>query len=574
MEGGTNSAAVTPSRPPKKPKKSGGKNCFCSNKWCQLEFSGGCDQANRGHPFGGHRVSAIPDDVLRKWMHHPDHLLTGEDPQWTADAIEELIAQKRSKEGRYAAMYVGRWHFPVEWLGVDGRGRTILNFAEHPDLVPSVSRSDALAARDEALGEVRATPKDRRDKRLREELVSPPQVISQLLEEARQTEVDNERLRAVVTGLRGTLKASNQAAEVAKLEQELLDAEATIFEQAAALEQLAARPKAWLSHEALLTDPALRAAVKDITFFGSPEEHDKFFELLNADGLAENLVLYRENLEETEKDRKQKYAPKPGLRRMLAQDQFLMFCVIMITGDPLSLVGAMFGGVSSPTISRIFVTWANFLYLWFREEFPYPSREQVQNCMPAKFLHIFGSDKIRQIIDCTEIQMEKGSEPQAARCCWSEYKHRYTVKLLAAISPVGAFTWVSEAFGGRISDGQIIEASEWLDLIEELDQILADKGFNINARLADKFAHCEAPPKKYTSQDFTDYENASTAIIAQMRMHVERAFGRLKLKCRYFDGILPITSIDLVGRLFYVCAMFMNYKAELVGSDFGQSQCI
>ena len=77
------------------------------------------------------------------------------------------------------------------------------------------------------------------------------------------------------------------------------------------------------------------------------------------------------------------------------------------------------------------------------------------------------------------------------------------------------------------------------------------------------------PPKKYKNTDFNADDNAETAKVANLRIHVERAFGRLKLKCRYFQRILPISSVDLIGRAFAVCAMFMNYKPPLVGSDFG-----
>ena len=44
----------------------------------------------------------------------------------------------------------------------------------------------------------------------------------------------------------------------------------------------------------------------------------------------------------------------------------------------------------------------------------------------------------------------------------------------------GAFSYISDAFGGRISDPEIIGASGWLETIEELDRILADKGFLID----------------------------------------------------------------------------------------------
>ena len=150
---------------------------------------------------------------------------------------------------------------------------------------------------------------------------------------------------------------------MAALEQELLAATVSIEEQAALIEQLATRADAWLSHGKLINDPKIRAITTEITFFGSPEEHAVFFNMLNDGGVAENLVLYAETLAEREKNRKRKFSPKPGLRRSLAQDQFLMVCVIPITGDPFSFVGGMFGGVSTSTMSRIFTKYLDKLLI-------------------------------------------------------------------------------------------------------------------------------------------------------------------------------------------------------------------
>merc|ERR1712086_5963 len=162
---------------------------------------------------------------------------------------------------------------------------------------------------------------------------------------------------------------------------------------------------------------------------------------VNTGGAAENMVLY--NTKKMESDRKLKRRARPGARRVIAQDQMLMTFVYLIQGAPMSLIGTMFGGVSRAVVSRVITSWINFLYFELHKEFPKPTRAQIQAVMPDKFKHVFGTDLVRQVIDCTEIQMEKATEPMAARCCWSEYKHRYTAKILAGVTPNGAFSYVS-----------------------------------------------------------------------------------------------------------------------------------
>ena len=53
-----------------------------------------------------------------------------------------------------------------------------------------------------------------------------------------------------------------------------------------------------------------------------------------------------------------------------------------------------------------------------------------------------------------------------------------TIKALVGISPGGVITFVSELWGGRVSDGVITENCEILDLIEkETVCVMADRGF-------------------------------------------------------------------------------------------------
>lgn len=39
---------------------------------------------------------------------------------------------------------------------------------------------------------------------------------------------------------------------------------------------------------------------------------------------------------------------------------------------------------------------------------------------------------------------------------WSNYKQRCTLKYLVCVNPQGAVCFVSQAFGGRISDRQVV----------------------------------------------------------------------------------------------------------------------
>ena len=82
---------------------------------------------------------------------------------------------------------------------------------------------------------------------------------------------------------------------------DLLAAEASKEDMASILEQLKANGTAWLSHRKLMTDPVLSANIKEFSFFPTPAAHAAFFDLINTNGAAENIILYRSDVVKPEK---------------------------------------------------------------------------------------------------------------------------------------------------------------------------------------------------------------------------------------------------------------------------------
>lgn len=61
----------------------------------------------------------------------------------------------------------------------------------------------------------------------------------------------------------------------------------------------------------------------------------------------------------------------------------------------------------------------------------------------------------------------------------SSYKHHHTVKLLIGITPQGVISFISNSWGGRVSDKYITEQCGILNKLLLGDIVLADRGFDI-----------------------------------------------------------------------------------------------
>lgn len=107
---------------------------------------------------------------------------------------------------------------------------------------------------------------------------------------------------------------------------------------------------------------------------------------------------------------------------------------------------SLFFQVSTSTVSRIVITWINFLYFQLKELNIWPSEDILQDFRPVYFAEKFPSTRV--ILDATEIPIRKPSDVNSQSVTWSNYKHRNTIKAKIDVTPSGAVSYVSDASGG------------------------------------------------------------------------------------------------------------------------------
>lgn len=189
-------------------------------------------------------------------------------------------------------------------------------------------------------------------------------------------------------------------------------------------------------------------------------------------------------------------SPSPT-RKLQLVDEFFLFCCRVAAGLQEKVLADMFQ-VSVSTVSRVVITWANYLYLLLGSLPIWMSKQQVKNTMPSKFVQY--SPDVRVIIDCTEVRCQNPSSLTLQSEVFSSYKNTTTLKGLIGIAPCSAVTFVSSLFTGSISDRELTERSGLLDLLEPGDGCMADKGFTIEKLLADRGATLIIPPFKMTGR--------------------------------------------------------------------------
>ena len=249
--------------------------------------------------------------------------------------------------------------------------------------------------------------------------------------------------------------------------------------------------------------------------------------------------------------------PSPS-RKIPVIDEFFIYCCRVATGLKEQVIADIFQ-VSTSTVSRCIITWANYLFLVLGSIPIWMSRQQVALSMPKKYtLH---SPKLRVILDCTEIRCESPTSMTLHSEIFSNYKSTTTFKGLIGVAPCGAVTYVSPLYTGSISDKDITRKSGLLNLLEPGDEVMVDKGFTIDDLLSSIGASLVIPPFKRGAQ-LSKSDCDQTQAIARLRILVERVIRRVK-EYHIWDSVVPLTLSGSVNQIWHNCCIMVNYQGPM-----------
>ena len=103
----------------------------------------------------------------------------------------------------------------------------------------------------------------------------------------------------------------------------------------------------------------------------------------------------------------------------------------------------------------------------------------------------------------------------------------------------------------------VTRQSEFYDIFEQHDKVMADRSFTVAEDLLLQHAKLHMPPGKGGQEQFSKLEVKKTKEIANLRIYVEQAIRRLKT-FRIEKNELPISTLDNLDNIITVCAAIYN----------------
>lgn len=240
-------------------------------------------------------------------------------------------------------------------------------------------------------------------------------------------------------------------------------------------------------------------------------------------------------------------------------DQFYLVLQKLRVGTLNQVLADSFN-ISQTTVSRVFISWINFLYFMLGSTCIWPSRAKIQKNMPTCFKSMYPD--CRGIIDASEIKVQAPSSLVLNSEMYSSYKSHTTYKGNVVISPSGEIIHISSLFEGSISDKELVRQSGLLPLLQPGDQLMADKGFVIQDLLTPLGCEVVMPSFLSSKRQFSKNDLQESKKLHNLRVHVERAIRRVK-EFHYFDRVIPLTVAGSINQIWTVACLITNFQGPL-----------
>lgn len=246
------------------------------------------------------------------------------------------------------------------------------------------------------------------------------------------------------------------------------------------------------------------------------------------------------------------------------QDQIFMTLIKLRQSLDDQLLGYMFQ-VPDSTVPCIITAWIKHMYFLLAKLPIWPSKRVISNSMPDIVQHVYPSTRV--IIGSTEIPIEKPSDIHAQSVTFSAYKNRNTMKVLIAVTPKGAVSYISDCYGGSVSDRTIIEQSDLLadagTRFERGDIIMAYRSILVQDLFAPFGVKVEVPPSMKGLSRVSQEHGPEDCSIPSNRVCVEAVISYAKT-FKIIQSVLPTDLLYLGNQIVFICFILINFRKGFV----------
>ncbi len=358
-------------------------------------------------------------------------------------------------------------------------------------------------------------------------------------------ESDNSKLIKEIESLKSALKLQQQAAELFQKERDHLKE---------MLHQSMQKKGPFSIHQ-VMNNPKL---VSFYTGFPSYFEMSKCLEILDPGSRGENII-YIDSKAKSQDKRK----PSSRPRKLTIEDEFFLVLCRLRLGLFIEDLAQRFA-ISHSGVTRICLSWINFMYLRLGNIPIWPTQETIRRTMPESMKAKYPN--LEWILDAFEIQCQRPSSLMMQSQSYSNYKSRNTFKGLIAIIPSGQIGFISDLYQGSVSDRELVIRSGFLKQHHNRGAMwLVDKGFQI-ADLAEPLGvTVNMPAFVGARSQMTADEVFHTQQIASERIHVERAINKVK-NFHIFDSPQQLSMYGSVNQIWAVCSMLTLWQNPIISA--------
>ena len=255
--------------------------------------------------------------------------------------------------------------------------------------------------------------------------------------------------------------------------------------------------------------------------------------------------------------------------KLPVKDEILLVMMKLCMGLSDIDLGERFN-LSQSTVSGILITWINYLYIVLGSLKIWPTCEISFKNAPRDVNEKYRNNII--IIDATENNIQVPRSLQKQSETYSNYKGRTTLKCLIGVDPRGGVMFVSQLYGGSISNKKIVRRSGSLEILKQKlqsseilpgDTIMADKGFDIDEELKELGLCLNIPPYLKEKNCFSESDVIRTQTIAMQRIHVERAISKIK-RFRILHSVIPIALMGTINQIWTVICLLSNFQNPIL----------